>query len=366
MTYFDERTKLEHRLEGLTKGLGDDLTKSFENALSEVSGKITALEAKAEQTESLIKKKKYLKAQREAIEIVLSDIYRDIGDTIMAQAIELAQEAPSIVDTMVKKIIPAGLEIELGVPVLDKKRIISMFESFNIEGLNLNQWLSKIEANAAQRIIKASKDSFVLNESRRESAKRLQGALDVSRKSAEGLAHNAVHQAWNFAEMEYFKESQQRLKGFRFMAELDRKTTPLCVSLDGRIFSVSEAPKPPLHWKCRSSLHPIFKNQELNKIFDKGSRVSRQDTGGRWVNHRDGTRSTKYEKLRSKKVSNKKNYRDWMQDLVNSNDPKDRAFAKEALGKKRFELVSKGKLNVDSLYYDGKLRTVKQLKELMQ
>ena len=55
-----------------------------------------------------------------------------------------------------------------------------------------------------------------------------------------------------------------------------------------------------------------------------------------------------------------------MQSLVNSKDPKDRAFAKEALGPKRYELVSKGKLKVDSLYYAGKLRTIKQLKELMK
>jgi len=52
--------------------------------------------------------------------------------------------------------------------------------------------------------------------------------------------------------------------------------------------------------------------------------------------------------------------------LVHSKNSADVSFAREALGKTRFELVKSGKLRVESLYYDSKLRNIKQLKELMK
>ena len=52
--------------------------------------------------------------------------------------------------------------------------------------------------------------------------------------------------------------------------------------------------------------------------------------------------------------------------LVNSSNRADRAFAREALGKTRFELVKSGKLKIESLYYNGKLRSIKELKRLMK
>ena len=52
--------------------------------------------------------------------------------------------------------------------------------------------------------------------------------------------------------------------------------------------------------------------------------------------------------------------------MVKSADPADAAFAREALGKTRFDLVASGKLKLSSLYYAGKLRTIKELKELMK
>ena len=52
--------------------------------------------------------------------------------------------------------------------------------------------------------------------------------------------------------------------------------------------------------------------------------------------------------------------------MVKSADPADAAFANEALGPTRFDLVASGKLKLSSLYYGGKLRTIKELKELIE
>jgi hypothetical protein len=62
----------------------------------------------------------------------------------------------------------------------------------------------------------------------------------------------------------------------------------------------------------------------------------------------------------------KMDYTNWIQRLINSNDPKNLNFAREALGPARFELLKSGKLQIDQLYCSGKVRTIKELKELMR
>jgi hypothetical protein len=53
-----------------------------------------------------------------------------------------------------------------------------------------------------------------------------------------------------------------------------------------------------------------------------------------------------------------------MNSMVNGSAA-DQKFALEALGPTRFDLVKSGKLEMNSLYYGGKLRTIKELEELI-
>ena len=116
-------------------------------------------------------------------------------------------------------------------------------------------------------------------------------------------------------------------------------------------------------------LMPIFKNQALNEALrtsEGNVRIARIDTEARTVHHRDGTTSTTYEKLRVKFPHADTTYNQWMNSMVHSKDARDVAFAREVLGKTRFNLVKSGKLRMESLYYHGKLRTIKELQELMK
>lgn len=99
--------------------------------------------------------------------------------------------------------------------------------------------------------------------------------------------------------------------------------------------------------------------------FDLGQRIARKDTEPRTIRHRDGTTSTKFEKLDVDHVPRTTTYKEWMSSMVHSQNAADRAFAREALGKTRFDLLRKNKLEIDSLYYRGKLRTIAELKELL-
>lgn len=363
----DENIKLSHRLQGIVNALGGEITDTLEEASERITGKILLLEEKAEQTESLIRRKQYLQKQRTEIDKVLNGVYRDIGKTIKDKAVETAQATPEITDAVLKKAIPNSIKISLGVPNLSKKRVLAWFESAQVEGLFYNQYLKKLESNAAARIIRESRIALVAGESRKTAAKRVQEALNVGRHSADALSDTAIRQAHNYAEREYFLENSQRLIGLRYQAKLDRRTCPQCIPKDNRVYPVKDAPQPPLHLRCRCFLLPVFKNEKLNRYLgETQTRIARLDTEARTVRHRDGTTSTKYEKVRVKFPKLKQSYSDWMNSMVNSKNPADVSFAKEALGISRFKLVSTGKLKLNQLFYAGKLRNLKELKRLMK
>jgi len=363
---FNEYQKLSHRLEGIINAIGVDIAKVLEESLDRITGQVLVLEAKAEKTKSLIRKKKYLLKQQKEIQKVLDSVYADIGKTIKNKSIEVAQASPAIANDILKTVIPKSFKVILGVPHLSKKEVLLWCNSAQIEGLFFNDWLSKLSSNTTARIIKEARFALLTAEPHRLPAKRIQEALQISRKSATDLATNAIRQAQQWAERQYHLENRKRLRGLRWISELDRQTCARCIPLDGRVYKIDDCPLPPIHWKCRCMTQPVFKNAKLEKYMGEQTRIARLDTKARTVHHRDGTRSTKYEKLRVKFPKRKLTYNQWMQSMIKSTNPKDVAFARECLGPTRFKLVSSGKLKMQSLYYAGKLRTIKELQNLMR
>jgi len=366
---FDEHMKLSHRLTGIVNSLGAEIAETLEEALDRVTGLTLLAEERATTTKSLVRRKTYLVKQQAEIQKVLDSVYADIGKTIKDKSIEVAQASPGIANTIIKKVVPKSFKISMGVPNLTKKRVLLWFESSQVDGLFYNQWLEKLSENTTARIIRETRLAMLAHEGqgpRKIAAKRIQEALQVSRKSATGLAENAIRQAQSWAQRQFDIENRERLKGLRWVSELDRQTCPHCVPLDQRVFKIDDCPLSPLHWLCRCFTEPVFKNAQLEKYLGEQTRIARLDTKARTVHHRDGTTSTKYTKLDVRFPKRKLSYNDWMQSMVKSKNLKDVAFAKEALGPARFKLVSSGKLKMQSLYYAGKLRTIKELQRLMK
>lgn len=355
-----QRLQFQYRLEGMVNGIDADLIPIFEIGLERISGKLVALESKADRSRTYQYKKKYLDAQKAELQKILKDVYTETGDLIKANAIELAMEMPAITAAMVER---AGITIHLGMPNLNKQTVNAWFRSSQIQGTYFNTWLQKLEGNAVSRIVAEVREGKVLSESVSQVAKRIQNALDVSRRSARGLAHNSMHQAVTWSEREYWQENKDQIKGLRFIAELDRRTSPICRSLSERVFKVDEAPVPPLHWNCRSYLEPVGLGLS-EEVRNRATKPARLETDPRTVHHRDGSTSTAYRGYDSIQVPAGMSHNQFMSMMVNSSNPEYRAFAKEALGPTRYGLVKSGKLKINQLYYGGKLRTIKDLRRL--
>jgi SPP1 gp7 family putative phage head morphogenesis protein len=376
--YFNERYKFTHRLEGLVNAYGEDIAQTLAGALDTIYGKLMRLTAAAESTPSLERKREFLFKRKAEVETTLAELYRDMGEDLKAKAIETAMATPEIINGIMEASLPEGVSAGLKWSHVTKDRVLAWWDSAQVEGTFFADYLKKLEASAAERILQASRESLILGEPFRETAKRLQNALDIGRHSAMGLARTAINSAVNWAEREVYAENSDRFKSYRFQAELDRGTCEYCAFLDSREYTLEDAPMPPVHFGCRCWVFPVLKDvivdgktvpfeDALGPEYDKvARRISRLETDPRTVHHRDGTTSTAYRGYEVKFVDRRMNYRQWMESMVKSSDPGDVAFAKEALGPTRFSLVESGKLKVESLYYGGKLKSVKELKELMR
>lgn len=376
--YFNERYKFTHRLEGLVNAYGEDIAQTLEGALETITGKLMRLTAAAESTPSLERKRKFLLKRKAEIETTMTEIYQDIGQGVKAKAIETAMATPEILNGIIEGSLPENVSAGLKWSHLTKNRALAWWDSAQVEGTFFGDFLKKMETSVAEKVLQAARESLILGEPLRETGKRLQEALDIGGRSAMRLTRNAFHSAANWAEREVFRENSDRFKSFRFQAELDRRTCEYCAFLDSQEYTLKEAPAPPVHYGCRCWLYPVMKDVIVNgetvpfedavgPEYDKAARrISRLETDPRTVHHRDGTTSTAYQGYNVKFVDRKMNYRQWMESMVKSPDPGDVAFAREALGPTRFNLVESGKLKMESLYYGGKLRTINELKGLMR
>lgn len=120
------------------------------------------------------------------------------------------------------------------------------------------------------------------------------------------------------------------------IATLDSRTTLFCMSIDQTIIPL-DGPKPPYHWRCRTTVIPVLKDEFAREI--PGS--TRPSVGP------DG----------AEQVNSKTSYAEWL-----ARQPA--AFQKDVLGPARYELFSKGELSIDRFVDDdGKTLTLKQLRE---
>ncbi|MBQ8362633.1 MAG: minor capsid protein, partial [Thermoguttaceae bacterium] len=100
------------------------------------------------------------------------------------------------------------------------------------------------------------------------------GILQTSRRSAETVARTVINGVSNEARFATLCENDDVLDGIQFLATLDGRTSFVCASLDGKIWSGDEmekAARPPLHPNCRSTLIPYIelRDPETGEIIDE-------------------------------------------------------------------------------------------------
>jgi SPP1 gp7 family putative phage head morphogenesis protein len=131
---------------------------------------------------------------------------------------------------------------------------------------------------AANRSLKEHFDSIGTLELSRVEAKVKKGLVDgLSNKQiiedvlksttlvevqAKSLVRTAITNTQSTAMDLVMSKNKHVLKGYRFTAVLDSRTSPICARHDGELYKLDDTRfRPPLHWNCRSSMIPVLKSK---------------------------------------------------------------------------------------------------------
>ena len=230
---------------------------------------------------------------RKRQEALLADIRRIVQsahkDATGALAIELDQLAiyeGQYQQDLFKRIVP--LQINYVTP--SAEQIVAAVNARPFQGRLLKDWYSDLDANAAKRLRNTIRTGFIEGRTVGQMIRDIRGTrangykdgvLQVNRRAAEVTVRTAVNHTANAAREHVYERNSDVIKGVRFNATLDSRTTLVCASNDGKVFEPGKGPRPPLHPNCRSSTSPVVKSwRELGFDVDEVSPGTRASMNG--------------------------------------------------------------------------------------
>ena len=250
----------------------------------------------------------------------------------------------------------AAVGAEVATVAISSNRLKALAGKSLVEGKFPKEWWDKQSAGLREKFSEEMRMGMNRGESLGELSKRLRdNVMPVSRRNADALVRTSAQTVIQEARRESYKEMTDLIKGYKYSATLDTRTSPYCRAADGAIlnkdYSVASGPSfvkpPPNHWNCRSSLVPITKSwSELESLYKGTKKMDKIDKI-----------PTKMRASMDGKVPVGTNYTDWLRG-------RPEAVQNDILGLPRAELFREGKIHDMGQLLDqsGSPLTIKELK----
>lgn len=184
----------------------------------------------------------------------------------------------------------ATLPVQVSVASVTPEAVYSAAMARPFQGRLLKEWAAGIESDRMARIRDAIRIGYVEGEAIDQMVRRIRGTkalnyadglLDTSRRNVEALVRTAVSHTANFTRGQFFDANSEIIKGLRWTATLDSRTSDSCRARDGKVFPLDSGPRPPGHWQCRSTMAPVLKSwRELGIDMDEMPPSTRASMNG--------------------------------------------------------------------------------------
>lgn len=159
--------------------------------------------------------------------------------------------------------------VQMAVASVSVEQVYSAAMARPMQGRLLKEWASSIEADKITRIRDALRMGYVEGETIQQMVNRIRGTkargyedgiIEIDRRNAAAMVRTATAHTASFTRQRMFAENESLIKGEKYTATLDSRTTIRCASLDSQVFKPGKGPMPPLHWNCRSMRVPVLKS----------------------------------------------------------------------------------------------------------
>jgi len=193
---------------------------------------------------------------------------------------EASNQAKMLVNTI-------PIDIAIAVPATDA--LVALVTTTPIEGRFFKEWMDTFTRASIDQLNQQIRIGVLEGETQAEIVRRIRGtsisngtdgAMQVRRNAAQQLVRTSVNHVTNEARQLTWAQNDDVVKGWKFVATLDSRTTLTCIKLNDLdlVYPIGEGPRPPRHRQCRSTTVSELKSwRELGvdiNEFDAGQRSS--------------------------------------------------------------------------------------------
>jgi SPP1 gp7 family putative phage head morphogenesis protein len=185
------------------------------------------------------------------------------------------------------------------------------------KGKNIQALMNQFGVENADLVEQQIRDSILLGENTNDLVNKITNIEPLQKRKASTLARTVTNQVSNQTRTETMKANEDVLEGYEWVATLDSRTTIICASRDGNVYTNYDTdPKPPAHFNCRSTItFKVDPKYDLGKDL-KGTRPAK-GSGGK------------------QNVNNETNYSQWLR-------KQSKEFQEEVLGKNKAKIFRDG------------------------
>lgn len=259
----------------------------------------------------------------ESIRAIRKEAYKSAGQALYNEAIDLSKYEAGFQTTLLEKTMP--IQWNVIVPSSELLRAATVSKPF--QGRLLRDWVKSLES----RELALMKDQITMGVIEGETTEQIMrrirgtkalnyadGVFGKSQRDVQAVVRTAVSHIHNAARAEVGKLNSEFIKKVQWVSTLDGRTSPICRARDNKLYPLNSGPRPPAHFRCRSTITFVTKSwKELGIDLQEAPTGTRASMNGQ--------------------VPADLSYNDWLR-------TQDRSFIDETLG------VNKAKL-----YMDGKL-----------
>jgi len=143
-------------------------------------------------------------------------------------------------------------------------RLLNEIVGGNVRGEGtLSRRIQALGTSELSRIDKTIKQGLREGWSNAELVRQVKRSTRLTESQASALVRTAVTKTQTTAQLAVLEENKALMKGMRFTAVLDSRTSAICAHHDGNVYEIDDTRFiPPLHWRCRSTLVPVVKSHD--------------------------------------------------------------------------------------------------------
>jgi SPP1 gp7 family putative phage head morphogenesis protein len=164
---------------------------------------------------------------------------------------------------------------EAAIPAAGQVLAASRVTPLSAEGVRgqlLEPWLKDFNQVQRKAMTGIIRNGYALGQTNAQIRKQIRGTLAERyqdghlaklNRAASTITRTAIQHVANTARMETWEANDDIVKGYRWLSTLDSRTSPICRSLDQKVYKLGEGPLPPAHPDCRSTT-----TAELSEEYD--------------------------------------------------------------------------------------------------